>query len=185
MSVDDLIPFCEIFIIPYMLWFAYVSAVVLYLFFQDKNGYFNACVFLFTGMTLFLIVSTLYPNGHQLRPAVLPRDNIFTQAVSALWRIDAPLNLFPSIHVYNSLGAHFAVLHCKKLAHHRKIRISSGILCASIILSTVFIKQHSVFDVLTAFGMAAVMYVLVYKYFPAASWSRQLQLNLKIFWHSL
>ncbi len=37
------------------------------------------------------------------------------------------------------------------------------ILCASIILSTTFLKQHSMFDVLTAFGMAAVMYVLVYR----------------------
>ena len=27
-----------------------------------------------------------------------------------------------------------------------------------------FIKQHSVFDVLTAFGLSAIMYILVYRY---------------------
>ena len=28
MSIDDYIPFCEVFVIPYFLWFAYVSVVV-------------------------------------------------------------------------------------------------------------------------------------------------------------
>ena len=44
------------------------------------------------------------------------------------------------------------------------IRIGSLILAVSIILATMLIKQHSVFDVLTAFVMAAVMYTLVYRY---------------------
>jgi hypothetical protein len=30
-------------------------------------------------------------------------------------------------------------------------------------MSTMFIKQHSFFDVLTALALAAVMYVIVYK----------------------
>ena len=37
-------------------------------------------------------------------------------------------------------------------------------MASSIIMATMFIKQHSVFDVLTAFVMAAVMYTLVYRY---------------------
>ncbi len=39
----------------------------------------------------------------------------------------------------------------------------SGILAVSIILSTVFLKQHSMFDVATGLLMGSVMYVLVYK----------------------
>ena len=39
MAVDDHIPFCEVFIIPYLLWFAYVSIVVVYLFFKNKTGF--------------------------------------------------------------------------------------------------------------------------------------------------
>lgn len=163
MSVDDYIPFCELFVIPYFLWFAYVSAVVLYQFFTNKTEYYRTCVFLFTGMTVFLIVSTLWPNGHHLRLTEMPRDNIFTRMVAALWRTDTPTNLWPSIHVYNSLGAHFAVTHCEKLADKKGIKITSFVLCWSIILSTVLIKQHSMFDVLTAFVMAATMYTVVYR----------------------
>ena len=163
-ALDDRIPFCEIFIIPYLLWFVYVSSVVVYLFFKDKDVYYRTCIFLFTGMTIFLIISTLFPNGQHLRPAVMPRDNIFTWLVAWIYRTDTPTNLWPSIHVYNSLAAHFALVKTKSLSGRKGILTASFVLSSSIILSTMFIKQHSVFDVVTAFIMAAVMYGIVYKY---------------------
>ena len=162
MNLDDKIPFCEVFIVPYLLWFVYISAVVLYFFFKDKQDYYRACTFLFTGMTVFLVVSTLWPNGHHLRPAVMPRDNIFSTMVAMLYKTDTPTNLWPSIHVYNSLGAHFAVFRNEKLHRKPVVHIGSLVLCVSIILSTMFLKQHSVFDVLTAFIMAAVMYIVAH-----------------------
>ncbi|MBR6477379.1 MAG: serine/threonine protein phosphatase, partial [Lachnospiraceae bacterium] len=165
MGIDDHIPFLEIFIIPYMAWFAYVSLTVLVLFFRDetKKDYYRCLAFLFTGMTLFLLISTLMPNGHQLRPTVMPRDNVFTHMIAALWRTDTPTNLWPSIHVYNSLGAHFAIANSKTFEHHKLLKAASLVLALSIILSTMFIKQHSFFDVLTALFLAVAMYVVVYK----------------------
>lgn len=162
-AFDDYIPFCEIFVIPYMLWFAYVAVVVMYFFFRDKDDYFKTCTFLFTGMTIFLLVSTLWPNGHHLRPYTMPRDNVFTFLVSMLYKADTPTNLWPSIHVYNSLGCHIAVMKSQRLRNHKAIRIGSLFLCVSIIMSTVFIKQHSLFDVTTAFIMAGIMYGIVYR----------------------
>ena len=170
MNLDDKIPFCEVFIVPYLLWFVYISAVVLYFFFKDKQDYYRACTFLFTGMTVFLVVSTLWPNGHHLRPAVMPRDNIFSTMVAMLYKTDTPTNLWPSIHVYNSLGAHFAVFRHEKLHSKPVVHIGSLVLCVSIILSTMFLKQHSVFDVLTAFIMAAVMYIVVYGFDIVTIW---------------
>lgn len=164
MGIDDYIPFCELFIIPYFLWFAYVAVVVVYFLFKDKEDYYKTCIFLATGMTIFLIISTLWPNGHHLRPFVMPRDNIFTQMVAGLYKTDTATNLWPSIHVYNSLGAHFAIAKSKHFENKKGIKIASFILATSIILATMFLKQHSVFDVLTAFALAAVMYVVVYKY---------------------
>lgn len=164
MEADDYIPFCELFIIPYFLWFAYIVAVVVFFMFKNKTDYYRTCAFLFTGMTIFLIISTLWPNGHHLRPLVMPRDNIFTHMVASLQSVDTATNLWPSIHVYNSLGAHFAIVCSKEFENRKGIRIASLILASSIVLSTVFLKQHSVFDVLTAFVMAAVMYAVVYRY---------------------
>lgn len=164
MAVDDRIPFLEVFIIPYLLWFAYVAAVVLFFFFKDKTDYYKTCVFLFTGMTVFLVISTIWPNGHHLRPYIMPRDNIFTHLVSALYKTDTPTNLWPSIHVYNSLGAHFAIIKSKHFQNRKGIKAASFVLSTSIILSTMFIKQHSLFDVLTALVLSAIMYIVVYRY---------------------
>ena len=174
MNLDDKIPFCEVFIVPYLLWFVYISAVVLYFFFKDKQDYYRACTFLFTGMTVFLVVSTLWPNGHHLRPAVMPRDNIFSTMVAMLYKTDTPTNLWPSIHVYKSLGAHFAVFRIEKLHRKPVVHIGSLVLCVYIILSTMFLKQHSVFDVLTAYIMAAVMYIVVYGFDIVTIWQNHL-----------
>lgn len=120
------------------------------------------CAFLFTGMTLFLIISTVFPNGHFLRPISFERDNIFTQLCAMLYQTDTATNLFPSIHVYNSIGVHLAIANSERTKHNKPVRLASGILMVSIILATVFLKQHSVFDVITAFLTAFVVYLMVY-----------------------
>lgn len=178
MNIDDYIPFCEAFVVPYLLWFVYVPAVMLYLFFHDRDGYWKNVVFLCTGMTVFLVISTFIPNVHHLRLKQFPRDNVFTWMIGLLWKADTPTNLFPSIHVFNSLGAHFAVLDNEKLASDRRIRYGSLTLCVLIILSTMFIKQHSMFDVLTAFIMSAVMYTAVYSCDLVGAWRYRHQYQL-------
>ena len=122
MALDDYIPFNEFFIIPYFLWFVYVSGAVLYFLFTNRSDYFRLCAFLFSGMTIFLIVSTVFPNGHHLRPLAFERDNIFTHMAAALYQTDTSTNLFPSIHVYNSLGVHFAVMNSERLSTHKLVQ---------------------------------------------------------------
>lgn len=161
-ALDDYIPFCEYFIVPYLLWFAYVAWGFCYFYFKDKDEYFRLCTMLFTGMTIFLIISTIYPNGHYLRPVTFERDNIFVAMVQKLYSTDTPTNLFPSIHVYNSIGINMAVWHSENFRNKKAVRYGSAILMVSIILSTMFLKQHSVFDVVTAIILAVFMYTLVY-----------------------
>lgn len=163
MDIDDKIPFNEVFIIPYMLWFAYVAVTFLYFFFNDIRSYRKMCVFLFSGMTIFLFISTIYPNGHLLRPTTFEHNNIFTQLVNALYKADTPTNLFPSIHVYNSIGTHLAIVKSEKLKGKKVLCLASFVLMTLIIMSTVMLKQHSVFDVITAFIMAGGAYSLVYR----------------------
>ena len=162
MPFDDMIPFCEYFVLPYFLWFGYVAWGILYFGFRDKQIFLRLCAFLFTGMTIFLFISTVYPNGHFLRPIYFSRHNICTMLCEYLYSIDTPTNLFPSIHVYNSLGIHFAVMRSEQFKNKKVARLLSGILCTSIILSTMFIKQHSTFDVFTALLLGAVMYMVAF-----------------------
>lgn len=161
-ALDDYIPFNEYFIIPYLLWFAYVAAVIAYFFFKNKEDYYRLCMFLFTGMTISLLVCTLYPNGTNFRPAIDPGKNIFCLMVSKLWSIDPCINVFPSIHVYNSICVHIAVCHSETLKKRKPLVIGSGILMVLICLATVFLKQHSVIDGVGSLLMAVVIYPIAY-----------------------
>ena len=161
-ALDDYIPFCEYFIIPYLLWFGYVGWGIGYFYLKDRSEYFRLCAMLFTGMTIFLIVSTIYPNGHYLRPTTFARDNIFVHIVKWLYASYTATNLFPSIHVYNSIAVNIAVWRSDAFKHKHAMRCGSAILMVSIILSTMFLKQHSVFDVVTGMITAAGMYMIVY-----------------------
>lgn len=174
-SLDDKIPFIEYFIVPYLLWFAFIALTIGYFFFTDKKGFYKLVAFLFTGMTLFLIFSTFYPNGLALRPDTFVRDNIFVDMVKALYRTDTPTNVLPSIHVFNSIGAYVAISQSDRLKNKKVIRYGSLVLSISIILATMFLKQHSVVDVVVAGIIAIVLYQVVYVTEPkkATSLSKQ------------
>ena len=147
--IDDMIPFCEIFVIPYFLWFAFVAGSICWFIFFGKNRmeYDKLSCALAIGMTIFLIVSCIYPNMQDLRPEVFARDNLLVRAVQRLYSTDTPTNVLPSIHVYNSLIIFYAINDCEQLRPYKKVRASCGILAILIVLSTMFLKQHSVVDV--------------------------------------
>ncbi|GLC78008.1 phosphatase PAP2 family protein [Lacrimispora brassicae] len=161
-AIDDLIPFNEYFIIPYLLWFAYIAAAVWYFFFTNVKDYYRLCTMLFTGMTISLVVCTVFPNGTDLRPVIDPGKNICSTIVGILYSTDTCTNVFPSIHVYNSICVHIAVIHSERLKKYRLLKTGSLLLMISICLATVFLKQHSAFDGLGSLVMAYVMYHFVY-----------------------
>ena len=163
-AVDDMIPFCEVFIIPYLLWFVYAFGFMFYLFLQDEKSYHEAAAFLVIGMTVFLAVSIFFPNILILRPETMPRDNIFTRLCESLYAIDTPTNVTPSIHVYNSLCVMIAVWRTDaRLVRSVKSKIFMTFFGLLIILSTMFLKQHSFSDVIIATGLALFSYILVYR----------------------
>ena len=160
--LDEHIPFIEYFIIPYLMWFLFIAVVFLYFFFTDVKGFYKLAAFMFTGMTVFLIISTVFPNGQDLRPVIFERDNIFVDMVRTLYRTDTCTNVFPSLHVFNSLSVCAAIADSEALKKHRGVCIGAYVLAGLIILATMFLKQHSVLDVLGAGAMAGILYQFVY-----------------------
>lgn len=161
-SLDKAIPFIEFFIIPYLFWFVFIIVTVLYFFFKDKDEFYRLVLFLVIGMTLFLIISTLWPNGQTLRPKYFERDNIFVDMVKHLYSTDTPTNVFPSIHVYNTLGCYIAVKKSEHLKNIRWVQNTTFVVTVLIILSTMFLKQHSFLDAVGAGIFAVISYVAIY-----------------------
>lgn len=160
--LDDYIPFIEFFVVPYLLWFLFITAGSFYLFFTDKKGFLRMAAFLIIGMTAFLIICTVYPNGLNLRPTEFPRENIFVDLVRYVYSIDTPTNVLPSMHVFNSIGLCIGLTRTDSLRNRPGIRLGIQIFTLSIILSTVFLKQHSVTDVIAGLVLSGVLYQFIY-----------------------
>ena len=87
--------------------------------------------------------------------------------ISVLHKADTNTNIFPSIHVFNSLVVHITICKSDELGKLRLVKIASLVLCVSICLSTMVLKQHSVVDVMGAALMAYGLYPLAYGTLPS------------------
>lgn len=158
--LDYMIPFNEWFIFFYYMWFPLMAFSYLFTFFKDQKEYLRLCTFTFTGMTIFIIVSIVYPNGLDLRPAHLANTNIARVLCNLIWSMDSPTNVLPSIHVFNSVG--FAIALNKTDHLKKKYKRIASILSALIVICVMPVKQHGIVDVCTALLLALIMYYIVY-----------------------
>lgn len=162
--IDKYIPFCEYFIVPYLFWFVYLVFMAVYFgfFCEDLKEVKRLSRSMMVGMSVFLLISFLFPNGHTLRP-VLKEGNVFVQLVQWLYRIDTSTNVFPSMHVFCTLAAAIAFLRQKSLMKLKGFKVSIHLITILIILFTLFLKQHSVYDVAGAFCLNFICYALFYR----------------------
>ena len=163
-SFDNLIPFCSAFVIPYFAWYAYVAATVLFftLFVENETEFSRLATTLFIGNTLFLFISFVFPNGHLLRPVLTGNDPL-TELVRLLYSIDTSTNILPSMHVFNAIACCIAIHHNKALRRKPCLILFSNILTVLIVLSTMFLKQHTVLDVLFSLVFNCICYSVIYK----------------------
>lgn len=170
--IDDYIPQLEVFVIPYMLWFVFVAFTIATFFFTSRTDFYHCVAFLFIGMTLCLAIFTLFPSKFDRGPEFLGQD-IFSEIIRYIHRVDTNTNVFPSIHCYNSIGCTIALIksetfqtnECTSIGRKRinlSIKLGAAILSILICLSTLFIKQHSFLDFVGAVVLSIIMYAFVY-----------------------
>ena len=101
----------------------------------------------------------IVPNGLALRPKYVPGTDIFAQLVRMIYRSDTPMNVCPSIHVFNSVTLMLAYYRSAifDAPRRRWMRPAAMVLCVSISLSTILLKQHSVIDVVFGLLLALLL----------------------------
>ena len=136
--------------------------------FTSREEFYRASAYMFIGMSICLFICTIWPNGQDLRIEEFNKDNVLTSLMGYIYSADTNTNIFPSIHVFNSVGAVIIIYKSHILKNIRWVKIGSIILSTLIILSTMFLKQHSVMDVLGGLALSAIMYIPVY----AVDWAK-------------
>lgn len=159
--LDDIIPFSEIFVLPYVFWFALVFLMHIYTLLYDVDGFKKMMKFIIFTYSVALVTYLIFPNCQELRPEVFERSNIFTEMVQRIYNNDTNTNVCPSIHVMGSVAMIAAVIRSDTIKS--KIVVTSvTVISVLICLSTVFLKQHSIIDAFAAMPVCLVAYWLFY-----------------------
>lgn len=163
-SLDAMIPFVPIFIIPYCTWYLYIAGTGLIFLLKSKIDLRKTFLSMNICMAIGLIVYFIYPNYISIRPTTYGND-IFSQAVKFLQANDSSSSVCPSLHVAICIALYTGISSSICFKNRPGIKFSALMLTILISISTVFIKQHSVIDVLFGVILALASYIFVYKFY--------------------
>ena len=159
--LDDVIPFCEIFVIPYVFWYALIVISLGYFALYNVDSFKKLQIFIMITQGVAMAIYIAFPNMQDLRPVEFARDNLLTRLVGFLYAFDTDTNVCPSLHVAYSIGIASVWLKEKgvKLWWKLFVLISVILIC----LSTAFIKQHSILDAFAAIPVCVLAELVVYR----------------------
>ena len=132
--LDDKIPFVEYFVLPYVTWFFYIAAVLIYFLAHNKRDYLRATFMVDTAMIVSTLICVVYPSVHELRPAVFENSNLCTRLVQLLYSTDNPAVIMPSMHTSVSVLLAVAIWTSESLRHCTWAKIGSAVLSTLIVL---------------------------------------------------
>ncbi|WP_219838242.1 phosphatase PAP2 family protein [Paenibacillus sp. R14(2021)] len=156
-DLDRAIPLVKIFVLPYSVWIFYIYACLIYFFIKDPSVYrrslitYVVCALICYGV--YLVFQTTVP-----RP-LLTGDDPFTRLLAFVYHRDQPFNCFPSIHCFSSFMV-MKALYGSKFRNRINQTLIYG-MSTLIIVSTFFIKQHTVLDAASGILLADIVYRLV------------------------
>lgn len=158
--LDDIIPFNEWFLIPYVGWYLLIVVSLLYFGLYSIDSFKKLQVYIIITQVVAMAVYIIYPSCQMLRPDVLPRDNFLTDCIGFLYAFDTNTGVCPSLHCAYSFG--IASVWLKEKNASRLWKVLVVIFVILICLSTMFIKQHSVLDFFAALPVGLLAEILVF-----------------------
>lgn len=142
--LDDYIPFVPIFISIYVL--SYLQWIVgfVVIFRENEDTCYRFCSAEVVAKFLCLFFFFVFPTT-LIRPIIVDGGlwNVLTQFI---YNVDAPVNLFPSIHCLESWVCFRGALGLKKVS--RGYKLGMFLFTVLVCLSTVLVKQHVFIDVI-------------------------------------
>ena len=139
LPVDRRINMIPIFVVPYLFLYPFIFIVFFLSFTLNKNianEYLNALIL---AQLLGFIFWLIFPNGVRRSPIQPTR---LGRIINSIYKHDKETNGFPSGHVFMSVISVYYALQADIITG-----FFMAIIGATIILSTVFIKQHYIIDV--------------------------------------
>ncbi len=162
-KLDDLIPFEETFLIPYVFWYLLIVISLGYFALYNVESFKKLQTYIIITQIVAMLVYILYPNYQNLRPTEFANENFLTDCIRFLYDFDTNTGVCPSLHCAYSIGIASVWLREKDVS-----RLWKGFVVIAVILiclSTMFIKQHSAVDFFAALPVCLLAEILVFGVF--------------------
>lgn len=154
--LDEMIPFISAFIIPYLIWYPFIFIMLVVFFLKNIEAYYRTLLTLCLGLIASYAIFYLFQTEIS-RPAIT-ESGWTNWLVHLVYLTDGPYNCFPSIHVLTS----YLMMKGMSVCSHFS-KVSRFLIVAtsfSIIISTVFVKQHVVLDIVGAIILAEILFLI-------------------------
>lgn len=143
MKIDGMIPIVPIFIVIYILcYFEWAIGYVL-IARESKNYCFYYIMADIIAKLICLICFCVIPTTY-VRPEL--GTGMFNGIIAFIYKIDGPVNLFPSIHCLESWMCFRSSIKMQKVP--KLYKIFTLIYAVLVFLSVVFVKQHVFIDII-------------------------------------
>ena len=160
MPLDDLIPFMEIFLIPYVFWYLLIVFSLGWFLLYDVKSFKILQTYIIVTQVVATVVYIVYPSRQDLRPEIFENDNFLTRCVGFLYSFDTNTGVCPSLHCAYSFG--IASTWLKEKGASRWTKVFVLVFVTLVCLSVAFTKQHSVVDIFAAFPVCLLAEWMVY-----------------------
>lgn len=161
--IDDIIPFCEWFLIPYTFWYLLIVISLLYFALYDVDSFKKLQTYIIITQIVAMSVYIIYPSCQNLRPQEFANENFLTDIIGFIYAFDTNTGVCPSLHCAYSIGIASVWVKSKNVSVLWKIFVVISVVL--ICLSTTFIKQHSAVDFFAAIPVCLLAEILVFKVF--------------------
>lgn len=147
LELDDKIPFIGQFIYIYDIYYPFSFLAFLLLYKHDKKSYYNGILACALGCLISDIIFLFMPTI-MYRPIIPNFDALTNLVLKITYFFDnPPLNCFPSTHCIFCFQIIYSYLFSK---HELKIKIPVIVIAFLIVVSTLLVKQHFIYDVLAS-----------------------------------
>lgn len=169
--IDDNIPLVKVFVIIYVVSYAFWGIYLLIISTTDSRNYINFIIsFLITsfiGFLFFLFMPTYIDRSAEGVLAAVEGPGFLNLCLRGIYASDGwetGRSLFPSFHCFISMFCYLGVRRADNIG--RGMKVFAIVATVLVCLSTVFTKQHYFMDIVGGVGFAALCDAIVYKLDP-------------------
>lgn len=159
--LDDVVPFNEFFVIPYVGWYVLIVVSLGYFALYNIENFKGLQTYIMITQAVAMVIYIVWPSRQDLRPTEFQRDNVLTWIMGLIYSADTNTGVCPSLHVAYSLGIASAWL--KEKSAYVPVKIFVSVFVFFVCISVAFTKQHSVVDIFAALPVCLLAEIVAFR----------------------